>query len=75
MNRYSALSIVVVLQILILAGQWFGGSTRVAQAQIADPGAQRAEIIDQLKQANAKLDKLTEVLQSGKLQVSVAKPD
>ena len=75
MNRYSALSIVVVLQILILAGQWFGGSTRVAHAQIADPGAQRAEVIDLLKQTNSKLDKLTEVLQSGKLQVSVAKPD
>jgi cell division protein FtsB len=75
MKRISTVSLILALQILILVNQWFGPSTSPAVAQIPDAGAQNAQIIDQLKQTNAKLDKLLDVLQSGKLQVTVAKPD
>jgi hypothetical protein len=75
MKRFSTMSVILVLQILILINQWFGPSTSPAMAQIPDAGAQNAQIIDELKQTNTTLDKLLDVLQSGKLQVTVAKPD
>ncbi len=67
---------VVVLQGLILLGQWTGnGLLMPAQAQIPDGGSQRREMVDELRTLNGKVDKLIEVLNSGKLQVQVAKPD
>jgi len=75
MKRFSTMSVILVLQILILINQWFGPSTSPAVAQIPDAGAQNAQIIDELKHTNATLDKLLDVMQSGKLQVTVAKPD
>lgn len=69
------LAVVIVLQALILATLWFGGPLQSAQAQIPDAGAQRDQLIDQAKQTNAKLDQLIGILQSGKLQVIVGKPD
>jgi hypothetical protein len=75
MKRFSAISMILVLQVLILVNQWFGPSTSPAMGQIPDAGAQNAVIIDELKQVNSKLDKLLDVLQSGKLQVTAAKPD
>jgi hypothetical protein len=61
-------ALLVGLQVLILMGQWFGGgSPTPAMAQIADSGAQRAQIIDQLKDINDKLDVLIKVLGDGKL--------
>jgi hypothetical protein len=75
MKRFSAVSVILVLQILILVNQWFGPSASPAMAQIPDAGAQNAQIIDELKQVNGKLDKLLDVMQSGKVQVTVAKPD
>ena len=44
-------------------------------AQIPDSGAQRAEIIDQLKLINANLDKIGSCLSGGKLQVQLANSD
>jgi hypothetical protein len=70
------LGVMVVLQGLILLGQWTGGSAPGlprAEAQIVDPGAQRIQIIDELKKVNDKLDRLVSLLESGKLQV--AAPD
>jgi hypothetical protein len=70
------LCVVIVLQCLILVGVWGGGSILPeAQAQVPDAGAQRIQMIEQLKQVNAKLDKVAAILESGKLQVSVATPD
>lgn len=69
------LALILVLQGLILADLWVGGPTSTAQAQVPDSGAQRLEIIETLKDTNAKLDNLISILQSGKLQVVVAKPD
>jgi hypothetical protein len=75
MKRFSAVSVILALQILILVNQWFAPSLSPAVAQIPDAGAQNAQIIDELKQVNGKLDKLLDVLQSGKVQVTAAKPD
>jgi hypothetical protein len=74
MKSSNLLVIILVLQVLILCGQWFGGLPQ-AQAQIPDAGAQRNEIIDNLKDVNAKLDKLVDILQNGVVQVKVARPD
>jgi hypothetical protein len=70
------LGIVVVMQGLILL-VLLGGtpSATPAMAQIPDAGAQRDQIIDQLKSQNEKLDKLLALLSGGDLQVKVAKPD
>jgi hypothetical protein len=77
MGHSRLLGIIVVLQGLILAGQWSGGVNYVqpAMAQISDPGAQRIEMIAQMKDTNEKLDKLVEILESGNLQVKVSMPD
>jgi hypothetical protein len=76
------LAIILVLQVITILNQWFGGPINRAQAQIPDAGAQRNEIIDQLKTSNDtlkgiddKLDKMLGLFQSGKVQVQLAKPD
>ena len=69
------LSAVFVMQIILLLSLWLGAPVSVVQAQIPDAGAQRLEIINQLKASNDKLDKLISILESGKLQVQLAKPD
>lgn len=70
MKTIKLLTVVIGLQVLTLAGQWLGGpSIPAANAQMANPGADRAEMIDQIKSTNAKLDRLIQILESGKLQV------
>ncbi len=76
------LAAILVLQILTILNQWFGGPISTAHAQIPDAGAQRLEIINQLKTCNDqlkdmddKLDKLISIFQSGKVQVQPSKPD
>jgi hypothetical protein len=76
------LAIILVLQVITILNQWFGSPINRAQAQIPDAGAQRNEIIDQLKSSNDtlksmddKLDKMLSIFQSGKVQVEPAKPD
>ena len=67
---------VIALQALVLLGQWTGNSwTNKAQAQIPDAGAQHAEMIDQQKHTNTKLDRIIELLESGKVQVHAVVPD
>lgn len=66
-----ALSFVLVLQGLILMSLWTGHSLPQAQAQIPDPGAQRERQLEELKSLNSKMDKLIELLSSGKVQVQV----
>lgn len=71
------LAAVVVLQVLVLLGQWAGPAWQgtPAQAQVVDPGAQRVQMIEEQKATNAKLEKLIGILESGNLQVKVATPD
>jgi hypothetical protein len=72
------LTIVIVLQGMILAGQWLGsghGYLTSAQAQVTDPGRDRMQLLDEMRKTNDKLDKLMEILRSGDLQVRVIQPD
>jgi hypothetical protein len=71
------LIIVIVMQALILAGQWGGpvGSPSVARADIPNPGERQLALLEEARQTNAKLDKLLSLLQSGDLQVHLAKSD
>lgn len=77
MRSTKLLVFMVVLQALVLVGQWTGGPQYVstAQAQIPDAGSQRIQILDELKTLNGKMDKLIAILDSGNLQVRVATPD
>jgi hypothetical protein len=72
MNTARILVVIVVLQGLILMGQWTGsGPLTPAQAQVPDAGAQRIQMIEELRRLNGKMDALVEKLESGKLQVQV----
>ncbi len=73
-SHQNVLVAVLVLQVLTLLGQWFGGMP-TAQAQIPDAGEQRVEIIGQLRDINGKLDNLIDLLSTGGAQVKIAKPD
>lgn len=77
MKTTKLLTVVLLLQGLILMGQWLGAPAMVsqAQAQVPDAGAQRVEMITELKGLNARMDKLISVLESGKLEVKVAPAD
>lgn len=75
MNK--ALVVVILLQTLILAGQWLGAPTVAtpAAAQDFNPGRDRTQMIDELRSMNTKLDRLVEILDSGELQVKATLPD
>jgi hypothetical protein len=82
MKTHKLLAAIVVLQIITILNQWFGGPISTAHAQIPDAGAQRNDMIEQLttsndhlKAINDKLDKMVSIFESGKLQVELAKPD
>jgi cell division protein FtsB len=77
MKSSKLLAFVVTLQLLILAGQWANKPVFIAEAhaQIPDAGAQRNQIIEQLKETNQKLDRLISLLESGEVQVRVANSD
>ena len=77
MNGSRLLAIVVILQLVIVAGQWLGSPSVLspAMAQGLDAGAQRAQIVDELRAANGKLDRLIGLLESGNAQVRLAPED
>jgi hypothetical protein len=82
MKTEKLLAIILVLQVITILNQWFGGPISKVQAQIPDSGAQLNDVIDQLKSNNdtlkdidGKLDKMLSIFQSGKVQVELAKPD
>lgn len=76
MKTTRLLVVVIVLQGLMLLGQWTSaGPVSSAYGQVADPGSQRIAMIEQLKTLNGKMDKLIEIMSSGNLQVKVAPPD
>jgi hypothetical protein len=75
MNSSRWIIVVLVLQVMILLGQWVGQpSLPRAQAQIPDAAAQRNEIIDGIKNTNEKLDHLITLLESGDLHVKTVLP-
>ena len=77
MKTNKLLATVVVLQGLILIGQWTGGGNYLtsASAQVPDPANRQMQMIDELKAVNGKLDQIVSILQAGDLQVKVAKSE
>jgi hypothetical protein len=76
MKTHKLLAVVVVLQGIILLGQWTGsGYLTSAAAQIPDPANRQMQMVDELKSVNGKLDTLIDLLKGGDLQVKVAKSD
>jgi len=80
MKTNKLLAVIIALQGLMLIGQWTGNTSYLPQAHAAvpDPGARQVEMVDTLKSIDSKLDKLDAIasmLQSGELQVRVAKTE
>jgi hypothetical protein len=76
MTTSRLLAVVVALQGMILLGQLGGGSVvSPAIAQVPDAGAQRLEMIEELRALNAKLEKIEAILTDGELQVRVVSSD
>jgi hypothetical protein len=78
MKTNKLLATVVVLQGLILIGQWTGGGAGAlpaASAQIPDPANRQMQMIEQLSQINGKLDAIVDVLRNGEVQVKVPKAE
>ena len=77
MKTNKLLATVVVLQGLILIGQWTGGGAYVssALAQVPDPANRQMQMIEELKSLNTKLDQVVSILQGGDLQVKVVNPE
>ena len=76
MNTARMFAVILAIQMLTLLSVWTGnGPLPAARAQIPDAGAQRQQVVDELKAMNGKLDKLVELLESGKMQVTAVLPE
>jgi len=74
MKTSKLLGIVIVLQGLILLGQWTGQpSASTVRADVTNPAERQLAILDELKSLNGKMDNLIGTLRSGDVQVKVAK--
>ena len=76
MKTNKLLAVIIVLQGLLLMGQWTGhGYLTSAQAQIPDPANRQMQMVDELKGLNNKMDQVVDLLKGGDLQVKVQNPD
>ncbi len=79
MKTSKLLAVIVILQGLILIGQWTGGpslsNARAADGNVPDPASRQMQMIDELKTLNGKMDKIIGVLEGGDLQVKIANAD
>jgi len=74
MKSSKLLAVVIVLQSLILLGQWAGqpaASTARADTTLPNPSERQMAMLDELKTMNGKLDRLVGLLQSGDMKVKV----
>ena len=73
------LAVIVLMQGMILAGQWTGGRSVLPAAQAAgdlpDPGSRQMQMIEEMKGTNAKLDRIIGLLEGGNVQVRVSPSD
>ncbi len=79
-NNSRYLGAIVVMQALILLGQWTGPATlmspaHAADAQVSNPGERQLAMLDELRGVNTKLDKLLSMLAGGEVQVKVVRSD
>jgi len=77
MKTDKLLTMVLIMQGLTLAGQYAGpiGSATVVRADIPNPAERQLALLEEAHQTNAKLDKLISLIQSGEIQVKIAKGD
>ncbi|HEY1685542.1 MAG TPA: hypothetical protein VGG19_12320 [Tepidisphaeraceae bacterium] len=76
MNSSRWIIFILILQIVILAGQWVGQpSLPRAMAQIPDAGAQRNDMLEQQRLTNEKLDHLIALFENGDAKVKATLPD
>jgi hypothetical protein len=78
MKSSKLLGIVIVLQCLILLGQWTGQPTArnaKADVQLPNPSERQLAMVEQLRTLNDKMDRLVGVLTSGDVKVEVTKVD
>jgi hypothetical protein len=76
MKTEKMLVVVITLQCLILLSQWTGSpSATIARAEIMNPGERQLALLEEAKQTNIRLDKLIGIIQSGDMQVKIAKDD
>jgi hypothetical protein len=78
MKTSKMLGFVIVMQAVILIGQWVGQpAARTANADVAipNPGERQIAILDELKELNGKMDHLISIAQSGDMKVEVTKVD
>jgi cell division protein FtsB len=75
MKTSRLLAAVVVLQVLILGSLWTSHQVSPAVAQVPDAGAQQQKQIEELQAVNARLEKVIDLLGSGKVQVRVIRAE
>ena len=73
MKATKILCVIAVLQALMLVSIWKGDgfTSRANAGSVPEPGADRKEMISELKSVNEKLAGIAKILDSGKLQVEV----
>ena len=71
MKSTRVLYTVLAVQSAILAYLVIGAAQPTAVGQVPDQGAQLQQIVEESKAMNVKMDRLINVLESGKLQVRV----
>jgi hypothetical protein len=72
MKSSKLLGVVIVLQGLILVGQWAGqpsAGTARADVTLPNPGERQLAIVEELKNVNSKLDKIYSALSGGDMTV------
>ncbi len=67
---------IIAIQGMLLVGQWSGRPNAahakgIDTANLPDPGARQIQMIDELKAMNAKLERLSALVQSGEVTVKV----
>jgi hypothetical protein len=77
MKTSKLLVVMMILQLVIIAGQWLGTPSVIgtAQGQQIDAARDRVQTLEAMRSIDGKMDKLIDLLDSGKLQVQVVAPD
>jgi hypothetical protein len=78
MKSSKMFAFVLVMQVVIVIGQWAGqpaARTARADVNIPNPGERQFAILDELRSINGKMDRLLTVVQSGDMKVEVTKVD
>ena len=76
MKTTRLLIVIVILQALTLVSLWKGDAiATTARAAVPEPGADRREMVNELKSLNEKMGSMLELMKSGKMEVQVVNPD